>query len=313
MGRAVPTAMGCSSRRRSGLGIASVMLLLAVSGWGGDGSAVADGSPTPTPPPANDMPPTSASVSGTYEVGGNALILQCEGTGSPTVVLEAGTGAPLGAMAELQRALAADNLVCAYQRARVDRPRTAEDVASDLLALLDEANVPGPYVLVGQSIGGEFAQFFARTFPDQAVGVVAMNSGPPCGPWLAALPALGNADLLAGETAYCAGDDGGSERFDGNASFQQEQSAPSPPDIPFELTISSVDADWCPPDQNQPGPFASQDQCHAAHDIHRRLAEEIVTQWPQGRFSEIDAPHEMYTTDLDTIVAIVHGVIRRTT
>lgn len=189
----------------------------------------------------------SVSVSGTYEVGDNTLILRCEGMGSPTVVLEAGTGTPMGRWQNSNERWPPTTW-CAH----INEP---------------ESTIPAP----------------PRTLRRIA-------------------------DLLAGENAYCAGDDGGSERFDGNASFWQEQSAPAPPDIPFELTISSVDADWCPPDQSQPGPFASQDQCHAAHDIHRRLAEEIVTQWPQGGFSEIDAPHEIYTTDLDTIVAIVQGV-----
>jgi hypothetical protein len=43
-----------------------------------------------------------------------------------------------------------------------------------------------------------------------------------------------------------------SERFDGNTSSLQEASAPAPPDIPFELVISGVDADWCPPAQSRP-------------------------------------------------------------
>ena len=103
----------------------------------------------------------------------------------------------------------------------------------------------------------------------------------------------------------------GGETFDGNASFAQEETAPDPPDIPFELVISSVDGDWCPPDQAQPAPFASQDQCHAAHDIHVRIAREIVARWPQGHFSELDGPHEIYSADLSALVELIEGVIER--
>ena len=81
---------------------------------------------------------------GTHEVGGRELQLRCEGTGSPTVVLEGGTGALLFDMAGLQHALASQRMVCAYTRARLDQPRTSADVASDLHELLDVSGHSGP-------------------------------------------------------------------------------------------------------------------------------------------------------------------------
>jgi hypothetical protein len=76
--------------------------------------------------------------------------------------------------------------------------------------------------------------------------------------------------------------------------------------------ISTVDGDWCPPSANPPDPFASQEQCHAAYAIHERIAGEIVGQWPQGNLSEIDAPHEIYATQLDAVAELVDSVIART-
>ena len=55
-------------------------------------------------------------------------------------------------------------------------PRTAEDVVADLHALLEHANVPGPYVLVGHSFGGLFVRLFASTYPDEVVGMVLVDA-----------------------------------------------------------------------------------------------------------------------------------------
>jgi len=55
-------------------------------------------------------------------------------------------------------------------------PRTAEDVVSDLHALLAHANVPGPYVLVGHSFGGLFVRLFASTYPNEVVGMVLVDA-----------------------------------------------------------------------------------------------------------------------------------------
>jgi pimeloyl-ACP methyl ester carboxylesterase len=250
-------------------------------------------------------------ASGTYDVNGHSLPMNCDGTGTPTVILEAGTDAPIDAMAALQERLATHFVTCAYQRALATEARTLGDANADLHDLLAAAHVPGPVVLVGQSIGGDLAQLYARTYPNEVAGVVAMNSGPPCGPWLAALPELGNDNLLAGEKANCADTGGDRDRFDLNASYLAEQASPAPPDIPFELIISTADTDWCPSSANPPDPFATQEQCHAAYAIHEHLARQIVAQWRQGNFSQIDAPHEIYSTQLDAIVELVQNVIAR--
>jgi pimeloyl-ACP methyl ester carboxylesterase len=195
--------------------------------------------------------PSSSAMSSEYpatvQVNGTALPVVCEGSGGPTIILEAGTDDPLDFIAPLQHRLAEQNLACTYERATSSTPRTAADLNHDLHALLAAAGLPAPYVLVGQSVGGELVQLYARTYPDDVIGVVAMNSGPPCGPWLQALTGLGNVQLLADETANCADNHAVRDRLDLDASWAEEETAPAPPDIPFELVISSADADWCPP------------------------------------------------------------------
>ena len=61
----------------------------------------------------------------------------------------------------------------------VPMPRTGAQIVSELHDLLGNAGVPGPYVLVGHSLGGMFNLLYARTYPDQVVGLVMVDATPP--------------------------------------------------------------------------------------------------------------------------------------
>ncbi len=156
---------------------------------------------TPTAPsPATDQPagmlaPTMVKV----DVGGYKLTLLTQGTGRPTVVIEPGFGLPGAGSKEW--AAVADELAKTCRVIRYDRaglgssdappkkPRTSRDVARDLRALLANAKVPGPYVLVAHSIGGLHVRVFADEYPGEVAGVVLVDVAHPDQDqkWLAAL------------------------------------------------------------------------------------------------------------------------------
>jgi pimeloyl-ACP methyl ester carboxylesterase len=129
--------------------------------------------------------------------GGRQLYLECHGTGSPTVVLEAGSGnsgeiwsqVPSGPGEAVLPAVARFTRVCAYDRpgtyllpdvlSRSDpvaMPRSARDIVLDLHALLRAADVPGPYILVGHSFGGMVARLYATTYPRRIAGLVSIDA-----------------------------------------------------------------------------------------------------------------------------------------
>jgi pimeloyl-ACP methyl ester carboxylesterase len=120
-----------------------------------------------------------------YDVGGHRLHLSCQGTGSPTVVLENGLNeiSPLwsGITAQVSRT----TRVCAYDRAGqgwsddVAHPQDGIAVATDLHALLARAGEHGPYVLAGHSSGGTLAMTFAARYPAQVAGLVLLDSSSP--------------------------------------------------------------------------------------------------------------------------------------
>ncbi len=153
--------------------------------------------------------PTQASAAagdfrGPIQIGsGRQLFLECHGKASPTIILESGyhnssdpwsqsdAAAPAVGPAVLP-GLARMHRVCAYDRpgtlrysdppaisdrsSPVAMPRTAQDVVDDLHALLDAAHLPGPYVLVGHSLGGLFARLYAQTYPGQVRAVVFVDA-----------------------------------------------------------------------------------------------------------------------------------------
>lgn len=61
----------------------------------------------------------------------------------------------------------------------VSNPITAELVTTKLIKLLVQLHIPGPYILVGHSYGGVYADYFARRYPNLVSGLVLVDPTPP--------------------------------------------------------------------------------------------------------------------------------------
>lgn len=115
------------------------------------------------------------------DVGGRRLHLACTGTGGPTYVLEAGAVSFVEVWQRVQRGLAADARVCAYDRAGLGASDPAPGgfssvrVRRDLKAALDAAGEKGPFILVGHSLGGIFVRGFAAAYPDDVAALVLVD------------------------------------------------------------------------------------------------------------------------------------------
>jgi pimeloyl-ACP methyl ester carboxylesterase len=177
-----------------GIGVVALAVLMAV----GSGAAA--------PAWTNTGGKGLAPFTGLVDVGGGrSLYLQCRGHGSPTVVLVAGAGGahdewthavkakrpgaePTPSRSAVLPRVARFTRVCAYDRpgtmlmsderspsTPVSQPSSARDAAADLHSLLEAADEPGPYVLVGASWGGMIVNLFARGYPDDAAGLVFVD------------------------------------------------------------------------------------------------------------------------------------------
>jgi len=117
------------------------------------------------------------------DIGGRRLHLLCAGSApGPTVVIEAGSGDDSTMWEDMVRRVSAFAHVCTYDRAglgwsdAVSGSRTIDDRAADLKALLNAADVPRPFVLVGHSYGGYILRRFAADFPADVAGVVLIDA-----------------------------------------------------------------------------------------------------------------------------------------
>ena len=119
------------------------------------------------------------------DIGGYRLHMNCTGTGSPTVVIDAGLGDWSTGWGFVQPEVAKTTRVCTYDRAgwawseAGPLPRDAAQFAKELHTLLKNANVPGPYVMVGHSLGGLTVRVFVHDYSSEVVGVVLIDSMTP--------------------------------------------------------------------------------------------------------------------------------------
>ncbi|MFO7276736.1 MAG: alpha/beta fold hydrolase [Pseudomonadota bacterium] len=106
-----------------------------------------------------------------------------EGSGTTTVVFEAGLGDTLEVWSAVQPLVA---MRCArtfsYNRAGypgsdpASGRRDAEHIVEELRMELRRQGLTPPYILVGHSLGGLYMQYFARNFPQEVSGLVLVDS-----------------------------------------------------------------------------------------------------------------------------------------
>ncbi len=130
--------------------------------------------------PSSHLPPGKL-----VDIGGWRIHINCRGEqkrNTPTVVLESGSGDFSFDWSLVQPDVARFARVCSYDRAGNawsdlgPRPRTMKQIAYETHTALMKAGIKGPYVLVGQSIGGLLVRTFATLYPNEVVGMVLVDS-----------------------------------------------------------------------------------------------------------------------------------------
>ena len=131
---------------------------------------------------AREFPPCGKLV----DIGGRRIHLDCRGSGSPTVVFEAGldiTGSL--SWSKVHDEIAKTTRACAYSRAGImwsdphDAPQNGKSIAEDLHAALNKAGEQGPFVLVGHSLGGPYIMTYAKYFGAEVAGLVFVDASHP--------------------------------------------------------------------------------------------------------------------------------------
>ena len=120
------------------------------------------------------------------DIGGRKIQLDCRGSGSPLVVLEAGLDMN-GSLSwvKVHDSIAVTTRTCAYSRAGVmwsdDNPgrQSATMIATDLQAALVAGGEKPPYVMVGHSLGGPYIMTFTKLHQADVAGLVFVDASHP--------------------------------------------------------------------------------------------------------------------------------------
>lgn len=131
-------------------------------------------------------PPTTSARAGEVEFDGMTLAYSCVGEGNPAVILEAGSDSPgtEGWPSAFIAPIAEITTVCTYNRpgtgagssAPPDRPRTFDDLVGVLDGVIGALELEPPYVIAGQSFGGNIAIAYAATHPDDVAALVTIEA-----------------------------------------------------------------------------------------------------------------------------------------
>lgn len=116
------------------------------------------------------------------DVGGYKLHMIEKGKGVPTVILEAGYAGNCLGWSLVQSEVAKFTKVISYDRAGYGwsdgspLARSNENIVQELLAMLENAGISAPYILVGHSRGGLNVRLFAQKYPNEVAGVILVDT-----------------------------------------------------------------------------------------------------------------------------------------
>jgi pimeloyl-ACP methyl ester carboxylesterase len=120
----------------------------------------------------------------TAQIDGHLVAYRVLGQGRPVLVVIGGLGEGMSAFNNVSNELAAAATVIVYDRAGYGDsgapvgPQDAGAVERELEGLLQASGATGPYVLLGHSTGGLYAEYFAAKHPDLIAGLVLEESRP---------------------------------------------------------------------------------------------------------------------------------------
>jgi pimeloyl-ACP methyl ester carboxylesterase len=291
-----------------------ITILASASACGGDDAGTNTG-PSAAAPSATGREATTGGTltggSGPFEVNVDSRTLsgECRGAtvpGQPTFILEPGQGNDPSQLRSIADALQTEGLVCSYDRAgfgssdpATENPIPINDVVSDLDAVLSQADIPGPYLLIGHSLGAMTVLLYAQQHPDGVAGIVSMNPGPTYQDWIRRLrPIVTPQELQDNEIGPLTG--GVPEEPIDTRGSDALLEEPFPKDIPYTVMFAEDCGGGTDP------------YCNKVVDELEDTQRELAALGPEGRFISVKgAGHDIFLTDLDEVLAAIDDVLHR--
>lgn len=278
-----------------------------------------------------------SDFAGLVDIGGRRLYLECQGSGSHNVILQSGYGnaADIWTLAETHppaviEGVRAFTRVCAYDRPGslrlpadhrnptalplpsrsepVAMPRSAADVVEEMHTLLIKAGEPGPYVIVGHSLGGAFSLLYARSYPDQIKGLVLVD---PAQPFIRKLfpPEIWKIDQEIGLHPESPIPGYQQEAYDQDSNYDQIEAAPPLRSMPVIILVRSK------PNPVPDGLSApAKEVVTALNRVWPQAQAEFAASIPGARLISVpDTTHYIHTQRPDTVIDAIRQVIAQAT
>jgi pimeloyl-ACP methyl ester carboxylesterase len=187
--QARPKRRGCLLRNTAlTLGIALVLLIVGAIVW----DAIATNRAATTYPPRGEF----------VTVDNSQMHVICRGSGSPTLVIQAGIAGGALDWLPVMDTLAASHRVCAFDRLGQDwsdpapRPRTFATAAKEWHQAITALGIERP-VVVGHSLGGAVVQIYAANYDVAGIVLVDGLTAGAAAPVVQRLGTYQNLNLLA--------------------------------------------------------------------------------------------------------------------
>jgi pimeloyl-ACP methyl ester carboxylesterase len=119
------------------------------------------------------------------ETSSGKLQYNISGNGKPNIVLINGGSGPIEGWMKIIQKISESSSVFSYNRFGVtgsDKPKEPQDGLTIVRTLREALTIAGfepPFILVGHSLGGLYANLYARLYPNEAAGIVFLESSHP--------------------------------------------------------------------------------------------------------------------------------------
>jgi pimeloyl-ACP methyl ester carboxylesterase len=119
------------------------------------------------------------------ETSRGKLQYNISGNGKPNIVLINGGSGPIEGWMKIIQKISESSSVFSYNRFGVtgsDKPKEPQDgvtIVRTLREALTIAEFEPPFILVGHSLGGLYANLYARLYPNEVAGIVFLESSHP--------------------------------------------------------------------------------------------------------------------------------------
>jgi pimeloyl-ACP methyl ester carboxylesterase len=120
-----------------------------------------------------------------YTINGHPMHMYCTGSGSPALILDSGLGDDWTVWAKVQPTLSKTTQVCSYDRSglgwtdEMSPDHDANTLADQLHALLKQAGIDQPVILMGHSMAGVYDRSYAARYPNDLAGLIFVDASSP--------------------------------------------------------------------------------------------------------------------------------------